>query len=367
MIILIATKNVLTRPWCLLELYEAHVHKLPLVLLPVENGGFNLEHGLHLIENIETELELQNPGALATIEAHLTTIGSTLFKFKRGLLSCLEAVVDTRLLWHPWGSDNAMIADAQDLVSAMAVAAGKKIAWQGGVQSSAATPLSKGRRASRRASFNRLRANKNVSYALFISYYRDEAKSDARLLHNQLEILLGRPVFIDASYAKDVSEGVNADEIRAILESGLGRSEAVVLLQTEGCLTRPWVLLELYVAAKLNIPIIPVSLANKGYDFKAATAFVDNLKVELEKANPGAVAAIQAYLDGSQGVNDTFEDVKAAAELIPKLISVSLDPEGSANQLDAAVRDIVAKAAKKKGAARESRPPAEIIEVEIKS
>ena len=66
-------------------------------------------------------------------------------------------------------------------------------------------------------------------------------------------------------------------------------------------------------------------------------------------------------------MNDTFEDVKAAAQLIPKLISVSLDPEGSANQLDAAVRDTVAKAGKKKGAAREHRAPAEIIEVEIKS
>ena len=32
-----------------------------------------------------------------------------------------------------------------------------------------------------------------------------------------------------------------ADEIRNILEQGLAKSEVVVLLQTEGCLTRPWV------------------------------------------------------------------------------------------------------------------------------
>ena len=142
-----------------------------------------------------------------------------------------------------------------------------------------------------------------------------------------------------------------ADEIRNILEQGLAKSEVVVLLQTEGCLTRPWVLLELYEATRRRIPIIPVQLAGKGYDFKAASDFLDNLEVTLEKANPGATAAIEAYLRGSsdEAVRTAgLAEVKAAAQAVPKLISVNLDPEGSQNQITAALRDIVQKASTKR-------------------
>ena len=142
---------------------------------------------------------------------------------------------------------------------------------------------------------------------------------------------------------------------------GLARSKALVLLQTKECLTRPWVLLELFEATRQRIPIIPVHLKGAGYDFDEAKAFLDDLETTLEAANPGAKKAIEDYLaasppqDGHVGSPEQirpsgdFTDVKAAAQAVTKLISVSLDPEGTENHLNAAVRDIVQKAERKAG------------------
>ena len=68
----------------------------------------------------------------------------------------------------------------------------------------------------------------------------------------------------------------------------------------------------------------------------------------------------QAYLqrtavDAGLETAATIADVQAALQAIPKLISVALDPEGSSNQLEAAVRDIVQKVATKKRAEFDKR------------
>ena len=34
-LVVLATKGVLTRPWCLLEMWEAALHEIPIVLFPV--------------------------------------------------------------------------------------------------------------------------------------------------------------------------------------------------------------------------------------------------------------------------------------------------------------------------------------------
>ena len=34
-LVILATKGVLTRPWCLMEMWEAAVNQIPIVLLPV--------------------------------------------------------------------------------------------------------------------------------------------------------------------------------------------------------------------------------------------------------------------------------------------------------------------------------------------
>jgi len=364
----------------------------------VEGGGFDLSATLQMLEDLEAQLEIINPGAIQSIFSHLKakqtrmTKGSAdgLDEFKAHTIRALkDAAKRERLTWHPWGSDNVMIADSKDLIDAIAKATGKQIAWSKGVGAFAAAGESS---SSLRGlgklelSVSRMRSlqNRRKRYRFFISYYRDEAGSDARLLQTRLQDLAGSRVFLDASSARDVSGGVNADEIRSIIEEGLGRSDVLVFLQTKSCLTRPWVLLELYVACIKNIPIIPVRLADGGYDYGDAAAFLADLGTSLQNANPGAVEAIETYLgghgrsrrtngsmrslgssirsigssvrsntrehhethdgQGSQSGGSTIAEVARVLSVLPKIISVSLDPEGSENHQRAALSDILAKA-----------------------
>ena len=55
-----------------------------------------------------------------------------------------------------------------------------------------------------------------------------------------------------------------------LFTEGLHKSDVVVLLCTEGLLTRPWCLLELYEARKHNIPVLPVVLSGRGFSMSDA-------------------------------------------------------------------------------------------------
>ena len=112
-----------------------------------------------------------------------------------------------------------------------------------------------------------------MSYAAFISYYRLEAGSDARFL-GALAAAFRQPVFLDAT---------DADELRAILTDGVGRSDAVVALQTKRYLQRPWCLAELYVATRSARPIVPVVVDGRGYDFAEAKKFLSDLPAGSEE------------------------------------------------------------------------------------
>ena len=63
-VVLLATKDVLTRPWCLLEMHQAVSHGIPIIILPVAQKDFDWEDARHLIENLEAQLPARNPGAL---------------------------------------------------------------------------------------------------------------------------------------------------------------------------------------------------------------------------------------------------------------------------------------------------------------
>ena len=59
---LLGTKDVLTRPWCLLELDDAARHGVPVVVMTVNGSGYDAQAAEYLIEHLQTELERRNPG-----------------------------------------------------------------------------------------------------------------------------------------------------------------------------------------------------------------------------------------------------------------------------------------------------------------
>ena len=61
-LILLQTKGVLTRPWCLLEVYWATRCRIPIVPVFLSNGGYDYEASRRLLADLRTGLASLNPG-----------------------------------------------------------------------------------------------------------------------------------------------------------------------------------------------------------------------------------------------------------------------------------------------------------------
>lgn len=384
-VVLLCTEKVLTRPWCLLELFEAHRRGIPVVSMLVARQGFpSREANLHFLTHLETTLNEANAGAMATVLEYLRERDLELGALKAGLVAVLGLDTDDRrakqpVSWHPWGSDNQVIADVMDLMETMAAATGRTLAWPkagnlafGGKLSASLsstrseTPLPSPRstlpspagseqRMSRRLSSRRLGSGED--YAIFLSYYRAEAGLDARLLHSLLEQRLERSCFLDASCATSLL-GAGLDEIVGIITHGIRRSRALVLVQTRSVLTRPFVLLEIYMALKLRLPIVPVTITEEGhlgdgYAFEAAKKFLATLEEQLAATNPGAIELMVDFLN-TQG--DSIANLqRMLSQTLPNIISIPLTPEGTPNHWLAVVQDILDKISTQTATTRQSK------------
>ena len=238
------------------------------MVVKVAGRGFTYEDAHDLISSLEVALPVRNPGALEEILEHLRRGGTSLEDFKVGLLRSIGlaaggAPATFAVEWHPHGTDNQIMADAEDIVEKMAEACAKSVRWSGrkhgrlgsatddrmerstarsamgstrmtdpSTSHNAADALSSGRR-TRRTSLSTLpdlwrrggtRAKGDEGHALFISYFREEAGCDARYLQAAPAARLNQSVFLDAS---------DADHLDGIITDGVERSAAVLLVQTK--------------------------------------------------------------------------------------------------------------------------------------
>ena len=54
-LIVLASASVLTRPWCLFEIYVAMAHNVPVFFLPLSREGFSFEQAATTVQNLEEE------------------------------------------------------------------------------------------------------------------------------------------------------------------------------------------------------------------------------------------------------------------------------------------------------------------------
>lgn len=332
----------------------------------------------NFLRNLEVDLPLANPHALEEIHEAMRKAGTPVSTrdFRDTLLDALErplssspAPGEETLCFHPWGSDNTMLADVSDLVTAMGRAVGRPVTKFKAPVAPLSTRLlfalstvcckppraepSKPRSTSsltrrfstitRSSSFSSNRSLGVPTYFMFISYYREEAGCDARLLQLLLQKRLKhKRVYLDST---------DADDIRKILSAGVACSDTLLFVQTSGVLTRPWCLLEVYTALRNNVPVLPLVIEGSGYDFGQARDFLENLEPRLEAANPGAFAQLSGLIaDGAVPIPEGTRAASVAdlqetlSKAIPFLISGCFQPLGSEHQLSAAVQDIVSKA-----------------------
>ena len=163
-------------------------------------------------------------------------------------------------------------------------------------------------------------------YACFLSHFKFEAATEARLCQMELEKMLGCPVFLDSD---------NLNDLRELLEH-VRNCDVLVLLQTTGLLSRPWCLLEIYTAIKSEIPIVAINIKGAHpYDYADAADFLENLDTRLEEANEGAS---QLLMD--QGI-DLLDAAYLLSSVLPNIISTELHVSGSRNVLAAQLADVV--------------------------
>ena len=125
-LVLLATE-LLTRPWCILELWEAVSNDIP-VVVAVRGRGWNVADACHLLDNLDTELPLRNPGALEEVQRH---IDKPLAEVAAALRAAIEEATAEHhaVSWTPHGTDNQVLASALDLSDAMAAVAGRDLVW----------------------------------------------------------------------------------------------------------------------------------------------------------------------------------------------------------------------------------------------
>ena len=112
-------------------------------------------------------------------------------------------------------------------------------------------------------------------------------------------------------------------------------TDVLVLLQSKGVLTRPWVILELFTAITSNVPVVSLNVQNSyGYDYGKAMDFLLNFDNEIDIANPGAAELLR-----EQGVDP--EDVAyRLSDALPNIISTDFNPNGSSRQIQASLEDL---------------------------
>jgi len=331
---------VLSRPWCLLECWEAHRHGIPVCpvqIAPVQGQpGFDQAATRAFVEELELMLEA---GALAEVKRHLSSAPATIADLKAVLLQQLERGANEEAVaaakpgvgntpgsssnkscvrWDPCSPDRLMAAASQELCEAMARLTGRTLNWDDG----AGAPHKPTMAISRFPIRAPPKQPAPSGFAFFLSYHRAESGPDARVLQAALERELGGGrVFLDVTDATDLS---------GIL-THLASSRALLL--SKRVLERPWVLLELDEASRRGLPIVCVRLEGSGYDFAAAKEYLNDLENQLSQCDPAALAELTQRLDelrrsAPESPAELFSLSALQSRLaatLPNLIAISFD------------------------------------------
>jgi hypothetical protein len=133
-------------------------------------------------------------------------------------------------------------------------------------------------------------------------------------------------VFLDSDDLFDLST----------LKENVKDSQVLVLLLTKGVFTRPWCLMEIKTAIENNVPVVPIIMAGKEYDFEKSALFLKTMTgSSLDARNPGASEALK-----NLGVS-IAELSELLSNNIPNAIAREFNSNGTRRQIDASINDII--------------------------
>ncbi|KAL1512046.1 hypothetical protein AB1Y20_005320 [Prymnesium parvum] len=342
-LVLLMTRGVLSRPWCLLELFETAKRGIPVVIVQMANNSLSLGEARYFVNHLETEMERINPTGLQFLHEKL---GMDLSELKHAVHMALDANHGDPIIFGSHAGDNAMLATMKDVVERMAAATHRKVEWKGEAvqQQNEAKQTSRSiRRFGAKFSLSRLRRLSasftkdgrteevhNEGSAIFICCAREDAASHARVLRSELQVKLGRACAI----------GGGARSARWIDES-----QMVVVLLTKQLLSNPIALFEAWQSIHQGLPVVTVAITGNGYDYQVASAVYLDLPSALDAARPGAADELQDFLPTGVSVAQVGEQLHAT---LTAIIALAWSPAASKNQLGALVDDIISRMPKRK-------------------
>ena len=381
-LVILATKAVLTRPWCLLEMWEAALNEIPIVLFPVVGGNWTPDDARTLLSDLMGQMQSRNQWCMTEVMAHVGTQGVTdvrevedVLLAHIGLVSSLQrpgrpasmaldrrlcahlkkdvadlaswlpahnAVVERRLSvisWQSWGSDNQIIASVQTLVGECALALGRaQPEWTDTWASSARSSGASDRTSIRKELSNHLsqgllgclcwpgQASSDAGGRFLIICASGECGGLVRLIQRRLEDGLQCEVVI------------GSDDINTWRGEVDSATRGVVLLQTQSVLRDPVRLLQLFEAVRQQHPLVCVNVVGGGYDFAEVKPLLLSLVNELPQ---GEMVRLQAeltpYGNSVRQLGSTINDA------VPNAISIFFNPAASDVVMEAAIEDILDK------------------------
>eukprot|EP00966_Prymnesium_polylepis_P239246 5532936-Prymnesium_polylepis.1 len=114
-------------------------------------------------------------------------------------------------------------------------------------------------------------------------------------------------------------------------------ADAIVVILTARLSTDPNALFEIWSALKAGVPLIPVAITGKGYDFEEAAKTLANLPQVMETARVGSTSVLEGKLPDGTSVASLGKLVHFN---LTSIIAISWNPSQGQNHMDAVVHDI---------------------------
>jgi len=206
--------------------------------------------------------------------------------------------------------------------------------------------------------YTRNQKNANERRVVFLSHFKEEASSEARLL----KIMLLQEMAEHGVSNDDIFlDSDNLHKITELLQE-VKRTDNLVVLLTKRLLTRPWCLLELWAAHQNGVNIVPVKIECRGatrlFEFgPSAEAFKNDLASQVDQTCIEQIVQHGAMVTEIQ---------VAIAELLDS-IAVNFNVDASERQQKAQVLDMIDRfrTAQSSEAKEEEKAPAEAAAAEM--
>ena len=129
-LILLGTKGVLSRPWCLLELLETWRKGIPVIVVEMASSGFSMQDARHFVAHLEGEMKQLNPKGLEFLQAKLgPNLRLGFGELRTAITAALDANQTDLIVFDSNSGDAALVATMKDVIELMAVRTSREIHW----------------------------------------------------------------------------------------------------------------------------------------------------------------------------------------------------------------------------------------------